>query len=360
VSAAAISPWVSVALGPGDDVYLADWGSRRIRRIDAEPTAAGEPPVVGPTSTIDTMVRNPFPSNAVAVADGKIYFEDAFGHTVWRFDPDTGTRIKIAGTGKAGSSGDGRPARHARLRCVVAMAADRAGRHLFLADPCSGDVRVIDLRTGIIDTAIDTTRGSLYDHSEPVGVAVLGNRFLFVAEGYSGTVLRVDLLDEHAVGTRVAGLPYILTPGFTGDDASAKRAELGRLEGLAIDPAGKLYLTESDAQRVRRIGVVDILPGEFPNRIDLGSDGTIAVAIFGTPAVPASAIEPVRIRVAGAAPEPLGAVIRDVDGDGILDLVVQVRIRDLHLGPHDFEARVIAKTYDGHRIRDADWVTPVR
>ena len=42
-----------------------------------------------------------------------------------------------------------------------------------------------------------------------------------------------------------------------------------------------------------------------------------------------------------------------------LDLVVQVRIQDMQLSPNDFEARVFAKTYDGHRIRDADWVTPV-
>jgi sugar lactone lactonase YvrE len=358
-SEAAISPWVTLALGPGNDVYLADWGSRRIRRIDATATKNGELPVVGPSSTIDTVVRNPFPSNTVALASGKVYFEDAFGHTIWRFDPTTGKRTRIAGTGKAGSSGDGGQALDARFRCVAAMTADRAGRHLFFADVCSGDVRVIDLRTGIIDTAIDTTRGSRFGYSEPAGLAVLGNRFLFVAEVFSGTVLRVDLLDRHAAVTRVAGLPYLDAPGFTGDDAPARHAELTRLEGLALDAAGKLFLTESDGQRVRRIGIVDIQPGVFPNRIDLAAEGTIPVAILGTPDVPASAIEPVRIRVAGAAPDPLGAVIEDVNGDGILDLVVQVQIQDMRLRPHDVEVRVIAKTYDGHRIRDADWVTPI-
>lgn len=78
---------------------------------------------------------------------------------------------------------------------------------------------------------------------------------------------------------------------------------------------------------------VDVKPGEEPNPINLRSRGLLPVAIFSSQTFDATTINCSSLRVGGAPIAYRGrgcmAHEEDVDGDGLLDLVVQVETRAL-------------------------------
>jgi hypothetical protein len=74
---------------------------------------------------------------------------------------------------------------------------------------------------------------------------------------------------------------------------------------------------------------IDIKPGSDPNPINPGSNGLVPVAIFSSPEFDATQVDPTSVSLAGASVAVRGkgksmAHEEDVNGDGLVDLVVQV------------------------------------
>jgi hypothetical protein len=74
---------------------------------------------------------------------------------------------------------------------------------------------------------------------------------------------------------------------------------------------------------------IDIKPGSDPNPINQGSNGLVPVAILSSDVFDATQVDPISVSLAGATVAVRGkgqplAHVEDVDGDGLLDLVVQV------------------------------------
>jgi hypothetical protein len=106
---------------------------------------------------------------------------------------------------------------------------------------------------------------------------------------------------------------------------------------------------------------VDIKPGSDPNGINLGSQGAIPVAIFSTADFDATTVDPVSVTLADAAVRVKGngtlmASEEDVNGDGLLDLIVHVLASGLAFTEGDVEAVLNGETYDGTAIRGSDSV----
>lgn len=106
---------------------------------------------------------------------------------------------------------------------------------------------------------------------------------------------------------------------------------------------------------------IDIKPGSFPNSINLGSDGTVPVAILSTQYFDATQVDPSTIAFAGAtvATNPKGklmASFEDVNGDSLFDLVVHFNAEALALVPGDTEATLTGTTFDGVSIAGTDSV----
>jgi hypothetical protein len=106
---------------------------------------------------------------------------------------------------------------------------------------------------------------------------------------------------------------------------------------------------------------IDVKPGTFPNSINIGSNGTVAVAIFSTPSFDARTVDPLSVTLAGASVELRGkgtpmASFEDVDGDGLLDLVVHVSTEALELSDGDTEVVLEGKTFGGMSIQGTDSV----
>jgi hypothetical protein len=109
---------------------------------------------------------------------------------------------------------------------------------------------------------------------------------------------------------------------------------------------------------------IDIKPGGFPNSINLQSNGTVAVAIFSSPSFDATTVDPLTVSLAGASVALAGkgtpmASFADVDGDGLLDLVVHFRTSALQLKDTDKEAVLDATTFAGESITGTDSIRVV-
>lgn len=105
---------------------------------------------------------------------------------------------------------------------------------------------------------------------------------------------------------------------------------------------------------------IDIKPGSFPNSINLGSGGTVPVAIFSTATFNAcTEVNPTTVALAGANVALKGkgsamASCQDVNGDGLLDLVVHVSTDALQVTNGDTQATLTGQTYSGLLIQGTD------
>jgi hypothetical protein len=111
---------------------------------------------------------------------------------------------------------------------------------------------------------------------------------------------------------------------------------------------------------------IDIKPGSYPNAINLGSQGLVPVAILSSEQFDANSVDPDTVELAGADVEVRGKSNRfmahqeDVDGDGLLDLVVQVATANLDpTSLQDGYAVLTGKTFDGQDIEGQDEITIV-
>jgi len=106
---------------------------------------------------------------------------------------------------------------------------------------------------------------------------------------------------------------------------------------------------------------IDIKPGSDPNSINLGSGGTVPVAILSTPTFDATTVDPATVTLEAAAVRLRGnglamASLEDVNGDGRLDLIVHVATSDLQITTADTEALLEGLTFGGVPIRGTDAV----
>jgi hypothetical protein len=87
--------------------------------------------------------------------NGDLYLALREGNAIYRIDAKTQTLHLIAGTGKAGYSGDGGPALYANLGGPKGLTYD-GHDNLYLADTENHVIRTVNLKTGIISTVLGT------------------------------------------------------------------------------------------------------------------------------------------------------------------------------------------------------------
>ncbi|MGA1842713.1 MAG: hypothetical protein ACMUIU_19015 [bacterium] len=107
---------------------------------------------------------------------------------------------------------------------------------------------------------------------------------------------------------------------------------------------------------------IDIKPGSYPNSINLGSNGKVPVAIFGSADFDVTTIDFYSVTLAGASVVLKGKAqtpmvsIEDLNADGFNDLIIHVDTEALELSTHDTIAILEGKTDDDTPITGEDSV----
>jgi sugar lactone lactonase YvrE len=207
-------------------------------------------------------------------ARGHFYIAERDSHVVRKVEARTGIISTLAGTGVAGFSGDGGPADRAQLRQPHSIAID-AGNRLLICDIGNQRIRRVDLATGVIDTFAGTgiaqptpdgapLAGTPLNGPRTFAVATDGSLFLALREG--NAIYRID--PRTATIHHVAGSGK---QGYAGDGGPARAAELGGPKGLAFDPTRRaLFVADTENHVIRRI---DLASGVITTVLGNGQRG---------------------------------------------------------------------------------------
>jgi hypothetical protein len=104
---------------------------------------------------------------------------------------------------------------------------------------------------------------------------------------------------------------------------------------------------------------IDVKPGSNPNIVNLKSKATLPVAILSSPSFSAATVSPLTVRLAGV-PVSLRnngtpmASLEDVNGDGLIDLVLHFSIQALPQFTSDTDITLVGETSDGQLITGSD------
>ncbi len=211
-------------------------------------------------------------------AQDRIYVADAGNNAVRRIDPD-GTVTTVAGTGTAGYSGDGGPATAARLSAPVRLAFDAVG-NLYIADSSNNRIRKVT-PAGIISTVVGTgTAGNTGDGGQataarlrtPYDVAFAPDGTMYIADRGNHKIRKVT---PAGVISTFAGTG---SAGYNGDDIAATTARLNSPYSVDVDADGNVYIADYDNERVRIVdtnGIISTFAGTGVATID--GDGGLAV-----------------------------------------------------------------------------------
>ena len=265
------------------------------------------------------------PGSIVFDADGNLIVSESGAHRVRRIEKKSGLLVTVAGTGTAGFSGDGGPAKAAKLNEPGDLALDKAG-NLYVADLGNRRIRRVDRKSGLIETFAGTGNPIFTKDGSPAKETPMGRPSglvfdaagnLFVVESYSGRILRIDarttlvnslagngttVLNSEAKRGTETGLPVpssagitskgvivfsvtgqniLMTlnpatgelsriagtgiPGNTGDGGPALKAQLSQPSAIAVDRNDNIWFVDWDNSAVRRIdaktGVIDTRVG---------------------------------------------------------------------------------------------------
>jgi hypothetical protein len=265
----------SVALDVAGNLYIADQGNNRIRKVDTNgivTTVAGNGVQGyqgdGGQATEARLYR---PLSVSVDVFGNLYIVDNGNNCVRKVETN-GVITTIAGNGTEGYGGDNGPATLAQLRYPSGVTTDVFG-NLYIADRGNNRIRSIkdifvpqDTFNVIITAAGNGIMGYSGDGglsteaqlNRPSGVAVDATNNIYIADNLSHRVRKVD---TNGTITTVAGNG---TGGYSGDGRLATEAQLYYPSGVAVDVLGNLYIADdynSCVRKVDRNGVITTVVG---------------------------------------------------------------------------------------------------
>ena len=193
------------------------------------------------------------PRGLARLGDGSILVADSAGNRVRRIATD-GTITTAAGTGTAGSVGDGGPAVLAQVNGPRDVAVAPDGVTYFIADSGGNRIRRVDAGSTITTVAGSGAAGyagdggsaTLASLNAPSGIAVTPTGNLLIADTTKNRIRQVSA----NVITTVAGNG---TAASTGDGSPANLASVNLPQDVAAAAGGVYLIADTAGNRIRRV-----------------------------------------------------------------------------------------------------------
>lgn len=278
--------------------YVLDWNNHRIITVEPDDTVkqvvgTGE---LGDAPDGDALRTNlNHPTHLSNSPDGKLIISAWHNSKIIEFDPKAGTLTTICGNGMRSYGGDGGPAKDAILDLPVATAFDAAG-NMYITDQANQRIRKVGVDKKI-DTFVGTGMAGFSGDEGPAAAAQIklpggqsappagrlaidGAGTIFLADSGNN---RIRKIDPSGVITTYAGNG---DPTFGGDGGPALKASLSRPSDIDLDPAGNLYIADTDNSCVRKVdtkGVITTVAGQCGNPGYGGDGGRAAAALLDRP-----------------------------------------------------------------------------
>jgi DNA-binding beta-propeller fold protein YncE len=268
-----------VVIGPDGALYVADFGSNRILRLDlkakrinviAGDGTKGHSGDGGPA----TRAQLSAPHEVRFDSKGNMWIAERDAHVVRHIDMKTQVITTAAGTGVAGYSGDDGPANAAQLNQPHSIVVDSAD-NVLICDINNNRVRRIDAKTGIISTFAGTGENrATSDEGGMLTSPLAAPRSIDIApDGTMYLLLRAGnkvFAMNPAQGRlrRIAGTGEL---GYEGDGGPALTARFGAPGSPLNGPKGValggsvLYISDTENHVIRgldlRSGIISTVAG---------------------------------------------------------------------------------------------------
>lgn len=242
-TSAEIAGPIGIVFDSNGNMFFSESTNQVIRKVDT-------------SGNISTYKALGFAPGAIAI-DGanNIYIVDPQNNKVWKLDTSQNLTL-IAGTGTAGYSGDNGTATSAELNAPNAVAVDATG-DVFISDGLNHAIRMVNAGGTITTVAGSGSAGYGGDGgpatsallSGPAGVAVDALGDIYIADSNNQVIRKVD---SAGVIVTLAGNG---SSGYSGDGGPGLVAQLYSPKFVTVDAATlKLYFSDTSSYVVRSLG----------------------------------------------------------------------------------------------------------
>jgi sugar lactone lactonase YvrE len=263
---------VDLAFDRNGDLYIADPGNYRIKKVDAQSgiltfyAGSGAPPDAG-TNNEGVPALQARLSRPVGIsfdATGNLYIADADAHRVWKVDATSKTVSAFAGNGKEEYTGDGGPATAAGIRGPAQIVFDAEGNG-YIADGDNQRIRKVTPSGTISTFAGGGNDQPPFGDGGPATQASFAPRHmavdrargkLYITDTNASRVREIDLRTSTISTIAGSGTFFFIDADFSGDNGPAKDAKLNfpfELSGVAVNSRGDLFISDTTNNRVRAV-----------------------------------------------------------------------------------------------------------